>query len=98
VPVVTQFRARMEALREREVAEAMRKLQHLSPDDRAAIERLSQAMMNKFLHEPSVRLKAAAANGRGLGIVDAARYLFGLETARKDETSGATPESESGES
>ena len=34
--------------------------------------------MNKFLHEPSVRLKAAAANGRGLAIVDAARYLFGV--------------------
>jgi hypothetical protein len=34
--------------------------------------------MNKFLHEPSVRLKAAAANGRGLGIVDAAKYLFAL--------------------
>jgi hypothetical protein len=35
--------------------------------------------MNKFLHEPSVRLRAAAANGRGLGIVDAARYLFGVD-------------------
>ena len=35
--------------------------------------------MNKFLHEPSVRLRAAAANGRGLGVVDTARYLFGLE-------------------
>jgi hypothetical protein len=34
--------------------------------------------MNKFLHEPSVRLRAAAANGRGLGVVDAARYLFAL--------------------
>ena len=39
--------------------------------------------MNKFLHEPSVRLKAAAANGRGLGVVDAARYLFALGE-RKD--------------
>jgi hypothetical protein len=37
--------------------------------------------MNKFLHEPSVRLRAAAANGRGLGVVDTARYLFGLEHA-----------------
>ena len=36
--------------------------------------------MNKFMHEPSVRLKAAAANGQGLGVVDAARYLFALET------------------
>jgi hypothetical protein len=35
--------------------------------------------MNKFLHEPSVRLRAAAGNGRGLGIVDAARYLFALD-------------------
>ena len=35
--------------------------------------------MNKFLHEPTVRLRAAAANGRGLGVVDAARYLFGLD-------------------
>ena len=43
-------------------------------------------MMNKFLHEPSVRLNSAAANGRGLGVVDAARYLFGLEPKR-DETS-----------
>jgi hypothetical protein len=41
--------------------------------------------MNKFLHEPSVRLRAAAANGRGLGVVDAARYLFALEReGRKD--------------
>ena len=52
-------------------------------------------MMNKFLHEPSVRLKSAAANGRGLGVVDAARYLFGLES-KKDETSVAPSESEEG--
>ena len=94
VPVVTEFRARMEALREREVSEALKRLSHLSAADREAIERLSHSMMNKFLHEPSVRLKAAAANGRGLGIVDAARYLFGLEKTKKDETSGPPPESE----
>jgi glutamyl-tRNA reductase len=94
VPVVTQFRSRMEQLREQEVAEALKKLQHLTVEDREAIERLSRAMMNKFMHEPSVRLKAAAANGRGLGIVDAARYLFGLESGKQSETSGAGPESE----
>ena len=43
------------------------------------IEHFSKSLMNKFMHEPSVRLKAAAANGRGLGVVDAARYLFALE-------------------
>jgi hypothetical protein len=35
--------------------------------------------MNKFLHEPSVRLRAAASNGRGLAVVDALRYLFALD-------------------
>ena len=43
--------------------------------------------MNKFLHEPSVRLRAAAANGRGLGVVDAARYLFALDERRLDDPS-----------
>jgi glutamyl-tRNA reductase len=94
VPVVTQFRSRMDELRQREVAEALKRLSHLSPEDRQVVERLSHSMMNKFLHEPSVRLKSAAANGRGLGIVDAARYLFGLEGEKKDETSRATAESE----
>lgn len=93
VPVVTDLRSQMEQLRAREVSEAMKKLAHLSPEDRDAIEQLSRSMMNKFLHEPSVRLKSAAANGRGLGVVDAARYLFGLEK-KKDETSDRPSESE----
>jgi len=93
VPVVTDLRAQMERVRERELGEALKRLAHLSPADREAVEQLSRSMMNKFLHEPSVRLKAAAANGRGLGVVDAARYLFGLES-KKGETSEAPAESE----
>ena len=85
VPVVTQFRGEMDRLREREVANALRQLDHLAPADRAVVEQLSRSLMNKFLHGPTVRLRAAAANGRGLGIVDAVRYLFGLdETSRAD--------------
>jgi glutamyl-tRNA reductase len=57
----------------------MRRLGHLPPEERAAVEEFSRALMNKFLHEPSVRLRAAAAEARGLGVVDTARYLFGLE-------------------
>lgn len=82
VPVLTRFRAEMEQLRAAEVAQALRKLDalgDLSPAQREAVEYLSRSLMNKFLHEPSVRLRAAAANGRGLGIVDAVRYLFALD-------------------
>jgi glutamyl-tRNA reductase len=79
VPVLTGVRAAAEQMREREVAQLLRRMSHLTPADRAAIEQLSRSLMNKFLHEPSIRLRAAAANGHGLGIVDAARYLFGVE-------------------
>ena len=79
VPTLTQMRNRMESMREREVSEALRRLDHLAPAERAVVEELSRSLMNKFLHEPTVRLRAAAANGRGLGVVDTVRYLFGLE-------------------
>jgi len=79
VPVLTEFRARMDDVRDREVTRLLRRLDHLPESDRETIEHFSRALMNKFMHEPSVRLRAAAANGRGLGIVDAVRYLFALE-------------------
>jgi glutamyl-tRNA reductase len=79
VPVVREFREEMDKLRSTELAAAFRRLGPLSPEQADAIEHFSKSLMNKFLHEPSVRLKAAAANGRGLGVVDAARYLFALE-------------------
>ena len=81
VPVLKEFRARMDDLRDREVTHVMRRLEHLSPADRETIEHFSRALMNKFMHDPSVRLRAAAANGRGLGVVDAVRYLFALDDA-----------------
>ena len=79
VPVLTEFRARMDNVRDREVTRLLHRLEHLPESDRETIEHFSRALMNKFMHEPSVRLRAAAANGRGLGIVDAVRYLFALE-------------------
>lgn len=93
VPVLTRFRGAMEQVREREVADALRRLEHLAPSDRAAVEQLSRALMNKFLHEPSVRLRAAAANGQGLGVVDAVRYLFGLDERSAEDSTSARDQS-----
>jgi glutamyl-tRNA reductase len=85
VPVVREFRDEMDRLRATELALALRRIGPLSPEQAEAIEHFSKSLMNKFLHEPSVRLKAAAANGRGLGVVDAARYLFALESKSPSE-------------
>lgn len=79
VPVLTQLRDEMNRLRERELVLVLRRLGELTPEQRAIVEQFAQSLTNKFLHEPSVRLRGAAANGRGLGVVDAARYLFALD-------------------
>ncbi len=88
VPVVTEFRSRMDGVRADELSAALRKIDGLTDEQVKAIESFSRSLMNKFLHEPSVRLRAAAANGRGLGVVDAARYLFALEHMRHDAEAG----------
>ena len=92
VPVLTQFRDEMNRVRERELDQALRRLGDLTPVQRDALEHFSHALMNKFLHEPSVRLRAAAANGRGLGVVDAARYLFALDERAAEPADDAPAE------
>jgi len=92
VPVVRSFREEMDRVRSTELAAALRRLGPLSAEQAEMIEHFSKALMNKFLHEPSVRLKAAAANGRGLGVVDAARYLFALEDKAQSGPPSATEE------
>jgi len=91
VPVLTAMRDRMEEVRAKELADTMRRLRHLPPAERAVVEELSKTLMNKFLHEPTVRLRAAASNGRGLGVVDTVRYLFGLEPRAKPSNESASP-------
>jgi glutamyl-tRNA reductase len=91
VPVLRAMRDRMEELRRRELADALRRLESLPPEQRAVVEDFSRTLMNKFLHEPSVRLRAAAANGRGLGVVDTVRYLFGLEHLEQTRTESPLP-------
>jgi len=79
VPVVTEFRSQMNRVREDELSLALRRIEGLTDEQVKGLESFSKSLMNKFLHEPSVRLRAAAANGRGLGVVDVAKYLFALE-------------------
>jgi glutamyl-tRNA reductase len=103
VPVLTQLRSEVNRVRARELDLVLRRLENLTPEQRAIVEQFAQSLTNKFLHEPSIRLRAAAANGRGLGVVDAARYLFGLdervgetvEHNRENEPTPRTPETTS---
>ena len=83
VPALKELRDRMDQVRSAEVDRVLRRLAHLSPDDRAEIEHFSQALLNKFLHSPTLALKAAAQAGRGYGMLEALKRLFGLD--RRDD-------------
>jgi glutamyl-tRNA reductase len=78
VPLIRELRGRMEEVRELEVQRALRGLQHLAPEDQAAVENLTRLLMNKVLHAPMTRLREAAAQGQETDVAHAARYLFGL--------------------
>jgi glutamyl-tRNA reductase len=79
VPTIRALRDHGERVRQAEVERALRGLRHLSADDQQAIDALTRALMNKLLHAPTVRLRQAAGNGRGTGVLDTVRYLFELE-------------------
>jgi glutamyl-tRNA reductase len=81
VPTIRDLRERTEQLRHQETERLLRRLAHLPPEDREAIEALTRALLNKILHAPTVRLREAAGNGRGTAVLDAVRYLFQLDTA-----------------
>src|SRR5690606_1595585 len=91
VPLIRQMRGRAEELRELETARALRALRHLSEQDREAIENLTRQLLNKVLHEPTARLREAAADGRDHEIAQAARYLFGLDNGSVNEHEAPPP-------
>jgi glutamyl-tRNA reductase len=79
VPTIRALRERGEAVRQAELDRALRQLSHLSPEDQLAIDALTRALVNKVLHAPTARLRQAAGNGRGTGVLDTVRYLFELD-------------------
>lgn len=87
VPTIRALRDHGEQVRREETARVLRQLGHLTPEDREAVDALTRSILNKLLHTPTVRLREAAGNGRGTGVLDTARYLFHLDrdsAARQD--------------
>lgn len=78
IPTIVALRERLEQIRATELARHCSKLK-LSERDRNTIEALTQAIVNKVLHTPTVRLKAQANDGACGLYVDAVRELFDLD-------------------
>lgn len=74
-PVIAALRARFESFRQTE-------LEHhgagLSKEELAKADEVSQAVLAKLLHHPTVQLKETAGTARGERLVEALRTLFDL--------------------
>jgi glutamyl-tRNA reductase len=78
VPLVTALRERAEDIRAAELERYTARLAELTPKERAAVEGLTRGIVNKLLHEPTVRLKDAAGSAKADRLADALRALFDL--------------------
>ncbi len=79
VPTLVSLRSKVEALERAEEAKILKKLDHLSEHDKEAVRRFGISIMNKILHEPSVRLKEDNETALRARLVESVRVLFGLE-------------------
>jgi glutamyl-tRNA reductase len=79
VPTIAALRARAEAIRQAELAKALSRLGPLGERERETLDALTQAIVNKLLHAPTVRLKERAGDNDGRRYVPAVRALFQLD-------------------
>jgi glutamyl-tRNA reductase len=77
-PLISELRAGAESVRIAELGRFSAKLADLTPAEREAVEALTKGIVNKLLHEPTVRLKEAAGRARGDRLAESLRDLFDL--------------------
>ena len=75
VPAIASLRAHADAIRTAELA----KLGTLPEGERDRLEAVTAQILAKLLHEPTVRMKQAAADGDGEAYAAAIRRLFALD-------------------
>ena len=85
-PVIAGLHAKADAIRRAEVEKTLRHLSHLDEDDRKRIEVLTESLVNKLLHDPTLRLKAEAGNGHAAEYAAAIRHLFALNSPQHGAT------------
>lgn len=78
-PVIKDLRARAQEMAADELAQALNRLPAADERTQQVLGRLAHRLVNRLLHEPTVRLRAHAADGNGHGYAHAVRDLFALD-------------------
>ena len=79
VPTIASLRARADAIVEQVLRENESRWEALSDADRTQLGVAARAIVNRMLHEPTVRLKGAVGEQTAYVYVQALRELFGLD-------------------
>jgi len=78
VPVIVSIRTRAEQLRQEEFEKFKNRFKDLSPEVLSSIDYLTQSILNKIMHSPTIALKNNCEDKEIL--IFAARRLFGLDS------------------
>src|SRR5262249_46816607 len=79
VPTIVSLREKLEAIRCAELAKALGRLPGADEETRRVIEALSQAIVNKVLHAPTVKLRDSSRAGHGHRFIELVTEIFGLK-------------------
>jgi glutamyl-tRNA reductase len=78
VSTITDLRRQIEQLRRRELEHLFNRLD-LDEREQNLVATMSHRLINKILHEPTLRMKKEAANGNGAACIATLRLLFSLD-------------------
>ena len=79
-PTIGSLREMAEQIRIGEFKRVAGQWESLSDADSERVEQLTRSIINKLLHQPTVRLRAAVAAGDGVAHLESIRHLFGVES------------------
>ena len=81
VPTIAELRERADSVVDQVLEENASRWKSLSDGDRRRLEAMARSLVSRLLHEPTLRLKAAAGEDDAYVLVHALRELFGLGPA-----------------
>ena len=78
VPTIVSLREKLEEIRKSELSRTLARLPGADESTRQALEALSQGIVNKILHAPTVKLRDSSKAGHGHRWIEVISELFGL--------------------
>jgi len=79
VPTIVEIRKKAENIRKKEIEKTLKKISHLSEDDKQLLRQMSSSMVKKILHKPTIKLKQKTQSEDGHVYLKAIRHLFHLD-------------------